>query len=34
MGTFLFFCVFLTKEDLSPRQLKLLRRIVETWSNG
>jgi hypothetical protein len=22
------------KEDLSPQQLKLLRRIVETWSNG
>jgi len=22
------------KEDLSPQQLKLLRRIVETWNNG
>ena len=22
------------KEDLSPKQLKLLRRIVETWNNG
>jgi len=22
------------KEDLNPQQLKLLRRIVETWTNG
>lgn len=22
------------KEDLTPQQLKLLRRIVETWNNG
>jgi len=22
------------KEDLSPQQLKLLRRIVENWNNG
>jgi hypothetical protein len=23
-----------TKEDLTPQQLKVLRRVVETWNNG
>jgi hypothetical protein len=34
MGTFSSFCVFQIKEDVSPQQLKLLRRIVEAWNNG